>query len=144
MDSAGNIAVGYTRTGSQAPNYPSIYYSGRRASDALGTMPYYDNLIWNATTSKTNNERWGDYSGIGVDPSDGCTFWYTTEYGGSGQTRVAAFKFDECGTPDFHPGRIAGRAERLRPAGGRLHGGAWPSCHRVYPTVTLASTRFAG
>ncbi|HSJ55738.1 MAG TPA: proprotein convertase P-domain-containing protein, partial [Anaerolineae bacterium] len=101
MDSAGNIAVGYTRTGSQAPYYPSIYYSGRRASDPLGTMPYYDNLIWDATTSKTNNERWGDYSGIGVDPLDGCTFWYTTEYGGSGQTRVAAFKFDECGTPDF-------------------------------------------
>lgn len=101
MDSAGNIAVGYTRTGSQAPNYPSIYYSGRLASDPLGTMPYYDNLIWNATTSKTDNERWGDYSGIGVDPFDGCTFWYTTEYGGSGQTRIAAFKFDECGTPDF-------------------------------------------
>ncbi len=101
MDSAGNIAVGYTRTGSSAPYYPSIYYSGRRASDPLGTMPYYDNLIWDATNSKTNNERWGDYSGIGVDPTDGCTFWYTTEYGGNGQTRVAAFKFDECGTPDF-------------------------------------------
>jgi hypothetical protein len=101
MDSAGNIAVGYTRTGANAPYYPSIYYSGRRASDPLGTMPYYDNKIWDGTTSKTNNERWGDYSGIGVDPTDGCTFWYTTEYGGSGQTRVAAFKFDECGTPDF-------------------------------------------
>jgi subtilisin-like proprotein convertase family protein len=101
MDSAGNIAVGYTRTGANAPYYPSIYYSGRRASDPLGTMPYYDNLIWDATTSKTNNERWGDYSGIGVDPLDGCTFWFTTEYGGGGQTRIAAFKFDECGTPDF-------------------------------------------
>ncbi|MBN1660382.1 MAG: proprotein convertase P-domain-containing protein [Anaerolineae bacterium] len=101
MDSAGNIAVGYTRTGSFAPYYPSIYYSGRRATDPLGTMPYYDNLIWDATTSKTNNERWGDYSGIGVDPTDGCTFWYTTEYGGSGHTRIAAFKFDECGTADF-------------------------------------------
>ena len=82
MDSAGNIAVGYTRTGANAPYYPSIYYAGRLASDPLGTMPYYDNLIWDATTSKTNNERWGDYSGIGVDPVDGCTFWYTTEYGG--------------------------------------------------------------
>jgi GEVED domain len=101
MDSAGNIAVGYTRTGSSVPYYPSIYYSGRRASDPLGTMPYYDNKIWDATNSKLNNERWGDYSGIGVDPSDGCTFWYTTEYGGNGQTRIASFKFDECGTPDF-------------------------------------------
>ena len=101
MDSAGNIAVGYTRTGNNAPYYPSIYYSGRLAGDPLGTMPYYDNRIWDATTSKTNNERWGDYSGIGVDPVDDCTFWYTTEYGGSGQTRIAAFKFDECGVADF-------------------------------------------
>jgi hypothetical protein len=101
MDSYGNIAVGYTRTGSSVPYYPSIYYSGRLASDPLGTMPYYDLKIWDATTSKTNNERWGDYSGIGVDPADGCTFWYTTEYGGSGQTRIAALKFDECGMPDF-------------------------------------------
>jgi PKD repeat protein len=104
MDGSGNIAVGYTRTGGFAPYYPSIYYSGRRATDPLGTMPYYDNMIWDATTSKTNNERWGDYSGIGVDPADNCTFWYTTEYGGSGQTRIAAFKFDECTGflgPDF-------------------------------------------
>jgi subtilisin-like proprotein convertase family protein len=101
MDSAGNIAMGYTRTGGNVPDYPSIYYSGRRASDPLGTMPYYDNLIWNGVNSNTDNERWGDYSGIGIDPADGCTFWYTTEYGGNGQTRIASFKFDECGTPDF-------------------------------------------
>jgi uncharacterized repeat protein (TIGR01451 family) len=96
MDAGGNIAVGYTRTGDFAPHYPSIYYSGRRASDPLGTMPYYDNQIWDAITSKTNNERWGDYSGIGVDPADGCTFWYTTEYGGSGNTRIATFTFENC------------------------------------------------
>ena len=88
MDKEGNIAVGYTRTGDFEPHYPSIYYSGRMASDPLGTMPHYDNLIWDAATSKTDNERWGDYSGIGVDPADGCTFWYTTEYGGSGQSRI--------------------------------------------------------
>ncbi len=97
MDSSGNIAVGYTRTGSLAPYYPSIYYAGRLATDPLGTMPYYEYVIQDASTSKTNNERWGDYAGIGVDPSDGCTFWFVTEYGGSGQTKIAAFKFDACG-----------------------------------------------
>jgi hypothetical protein len=97
MDKNGNIAVGYTRTGDSAPYYPSIYYSGRRASDSLGTMPYYDNLIWDGTTSNTDDERWGDYSGIGVDPSDGCTFWYISEYGGSGETRIASFEFFACG-----------------------------------------------
>ena len=101
MDSAGNIAVGYTRTGANVPYYPSIYYSGRLASDPLGTMPVYDQMIWNGTTSHTSSERWGDYSGIGVDPYDGCTIWYTSEYGGSAQSYVAGLKFDECGTPDF-------------------------------------------
>ena len=95
MDQAGNIAVGYTRTGTNLR--PSIYYAGRLASDPLGVMSHYDNVIIDATTSKTNNERWGDYCGIGLDPSDDCTFWYTTEYGGSGQTRIAHFKFDSCG-----------------------------------------------
>jgi hypothetical protein len=97
MDQSGNIAMGYTRTGTAAPNYPSIYYKGRLASDPPGTMPQGEFPIQDATTSKTGNERWGDYSGIGVDPVDDCTFWYTSEYGGSGATRVAAFKFDACG-----------------------------------------------
>jgi hypothetical protein len=101
MDSAGNIAVGYTRTGANVPYYPSIYYSARLASDPLGTMPIYDQTIWDATNSHTSYERWGDYSGIGVDPADGCTFWYTSEYGGNALSRVAGLKFDECGTPDF-------------------------------------------
>lgn len=97
MDGAGNIAIGYTRTGTTAPYYPSIYFRGRYAADPLGTMPQGEYVIQDATTSKTNNERWGDYAGIGIDPSDDCTFWFTTEYGGSGQTRVAAFRFDGCG-----------------------------------------------
>ncbi|HNT18755.1 MAG TPA: proprotein convertase P-domain-containing protein, partial [Acidobacteriota bacterium] len=95
MDGSGNIAVGYTRTGDSL--YPSIYYSGRLSSDPLGTMPYYDNVIINATTSSTGSERWGDYAGMGVDPEDDCTFWFTTQYGGSGQTRIASFRFDACG-----------------------------------------------
>ncbi|HEX4826065.1 MAG TPA: hypothetical protein VFV19_17335 [Candidatus Polarisedimenticolaceae bacterium] len=95
MDQSGNIAMGYTRTGDSL--FPSIYYTGRLAGDPLGTMPQGENAIQVASTSKTNNERWGDYSGIGIDPADDCTFWYTSEYGGSGATRVAAFKFDACG-----------------------------------------------
>ena len=97
MDGSGNIALGYTRTGTTAPFYPSIYYKGRLSTDPPGTMPQGEYPIMDATTSKTNNERWGDYSGMGVDPVDDCTFWFTTEYGGSGNTRVAAFRFDQCG-----------------------------------------------
>ncbi|HPS77444.1 MAG TPA: hypothetical protein PLS53_04750 [Thermoanaerobaculaceae bacterium] len=97
MDGSGNIAIGYTRTGTSAPYYPSIYFKGRLSTDPVGTMPQGEYVIQDATSSKTGNERWGDYAGIGIDPSDDCTYWFTTEYGGSGQTKVAAFKFDGCG-----------------------------------------------
>ena len=97
MDGQGNIAVGYTRTGAAPPYYPSIYYKGRLVTDPPGTTPQGEYRIVDATNSKTNNERWGDYAGMGVDPADDCTFWFTTQYGGSGGTRIAAFKFDQCG-----------------------------------------------
>ncbi|MBZ5637401.1 MAG: hypothetical protein LAO51_01445 [Acidobacteriia bacterium] len=97
MDGSGDIAIGYTRTGGTAPYYPSIYYKGRLSTDPLGTMPQGEFAIQDATTSKTNNNRWGDYAAMAVDPVDDCTFWFTTEYGGSGATRVAAMRFDGCG-----------------------------------------------
>ncbi len=104
MDGSGNIAIGYTRTGTASPYYPSAYFKGRLSTDPAGTMPQGEYVIVDATASKTDNERWGDYAGIGVDPTDDCTFWFTTEYGGSGQTKVAAFKFDACGcTPPGVP-----------------------------------------
>jgi hypothetical protein len=49
----------------------------------------------------SGNTRWGDYSGMTLDPADGCTFWYTTEYltaNGSfnWSTRVGNFVFPSC------------------------------------------------
>jgi len=107
MDGAGDIAIGYTRTGGSTPYYPSIYYKGRLASDPSGTMPQGEYPIVDATSSKTDNERWGDYSGMAVDPSDDCTFWYTSEYGGMGNVKVAAFKFDAC----LSQGKIVSQAD---------------------------------
>lgn len=100
MDGSGNIAMGYTRTGTASPYFPSIYYRGRLAADPPGSMPQGEFPIFDGSFSKTNNERWGDYAGLGVDPADDCTFWFTTEYMTSNSasgTRVAAFKFDSCG-----------------------------------------------
>ncbi|HEX5042801.1 MAG TPA: hypothetical protein VFV75_07830 [Candidatus Polarisedimenticolaceae bacterium] len=97
MDQSGNLAVAYTRTGTSAPYFPSLYYRGRLAGDPPGTMPQGEYVLVDGVTSKTNNERWGDYAGMSVDPEDDCTFWFTSQYGGSGSTRVAAFRFDACG-----------------------------------------------
>src|SRR5437660_12042488 len=63
------------------------------------------NRLIEGTGSQTNgSSRWGDYSGMSVDPADDCTFWYTNEYlttNGSfnWKTRVGSFKFTSCGRP---------------------------------------------
>src|SRR5436190_1168974 len=64
-----------------------------RRSQATAAVPL-------ATGGGSNfGNRWGDYSATRVDPSDGCTFWYTTEYVAvTGQrTHVGAVRFAACG-----------------------------------------------
>jgi len=99
MDKVGDIAVGYSA--SSASFFPSIRYTGRVPTDALGQMQT-ENIIQNGSGSQLPNlARWGDYSSISVDPVDDCTFWYTTEYLKSSgtfnwSTRIASFKFPAC------------------------------------------------
>lgn len=92
MDGAGNIALGYSV--SSTSTYPSIRYTGRQASDPLGTMPLGERSIVDGTGSQGGN-RWGDYSAMSVDPVDDTTFWYTNEYvdsSGLWRTRLASFR----------------------------------------------------
>ncbi len=94
MDEDGNIAVGYSV--SSKVTFPSLRYTGRRASDPLGQLTMAEGTIANGGGSQTGSQRWGDYSAMSVDPADGLTFWYTGEYyqtsSGSGwQTRVGSF-----------------------------------------------------
>lgn len=106
MDKAGDIAVGYSASSSSV--FPSIRYTGRVPTDALGTLET-ENTILTGTAAQTNGlNRWGDYSAMSVDPGDDCTFYYTNEYlpfNGSFNwaTQIASFKFPNCGstTPDF-------------------------------------------
>ncbi|HMF55823.1 MAG TPA: DUF4214 domain-containing protein, partial [Pyrinomonadaceae bacterium] len=63
--------------------------------------------------------RWGDYSSMSIDPSDDCTFWYTTQYfdtqanGDPAQrnwrTRIGSFKFPSCSAPTAAQSSINGR-----------------------------------
>ena len=106
MDSAGDIAIGYSVSSSSVP--PGLRYTGRVPTDALGTMRT-ESVMFNGTGSQTGGlSRWGDYSALRIDPSDDCTFWYTNEYLPSNgsfnwATFVGSFKFSNCGstTPDF-------------------------------------------
>ncbi len=102
MDQAGNMALGYNLSGSTI--HPQIHYTGRLAGSAAGVMDQGEGTIINGAGSQTGSSlsRWGDYSSMTVDPSDDCTFWYTTEYIPSNgafnwRTRIGSFKFSTCG-----------------------------------------------
>jgi len=91
MDQEGNIGMGYTKSG--ASTFPSLYYTGRLATDALGVMTVEEELIVAGTNSVTDNARYGDYSQLTRDPVDDLTFWFTGEYSGEPRkTRIASFK----------------------------------------------------
>jgi hypothetical protein len=100
MDSAGNIALGYSV--SSATQFPSIWYTGRLVTDTLGTLPQGEAVLINGSGSQTGTAyRWGDYSAMSVDPVDDCTFWYTNEYYTitstvGWRTRFGSFKFPNC------------------------------------------------
>ena len=49
--------------------------------------------------SVSNSGRWGDYTGMAVDPLDDCTVWFTTDYSkarGDWSTRIVSAKFPSC------------------------------------------------
>jgi len=80
----GDIAMGYTV--SDEETFPSIRMTGRRANDTLGVMTYQElelfaglNYINTYQTSFDQN-RWGDYASMMVDPSNDTTFWFTNMY----------------------------------------------------------------
>lgn len=100
MDKAGNIALGYSASGTAS--VPSVRYTGRETTDPLNTLPQAEVTMTAGIGSQTSGfNRWGDYSMMGVDPQDGCTFWYTQEYHGptasvDWRTRIGSFKFPGC------------------------------------------------
>jgi hypothetical protein len=106
MDQAGDMALGYSESNSSLL-YPSINYTGRMPTDALGTMEA-ENTLQSGGGSQTGYTRWGDYTVMRIDPSDDCTFWYNDEYYTATSsyvwsTAIGSFKFASCGgAADFN------------------------------------------
>jgi len=140
-DKDGNVALGYSTSNGTSPNFPSIAYTGRLATDPLNTMPQTEIQLVAGAGSQTNScpysscDRWGDYTAMTVDPVDDCTFWYTNQYyssqangtSGNWQTRIGSFKFPACGA--------APTVTSITPANGPAAGGT---------TVTITGTGFSG
>jgi hypothetical protein len=107
MDSQQDIAVGFSRSGSASGQFPALVYAGRIPSDPAGTLESEVVLKAGAGSQTGGGDRWGDYTGMAIDPTDDCTFWFTEQYqavngGFDWHTAVGAFKFPGCGgSPDF-------------------------------------------
>lgn len=106
MDKAGNMGLGYSVSSSSM--FPAISYTGRESGDPLGTMQSENLLVAGGGSQQPTLSRWGDYSAMRIDPSDDCTFWYTTEYLKSSgtfnwSTHIGSFKFSSCGGPPPPP-----------------------------------------
>lgn len=100
LDASGDIAIGFSVSSSST--YPSIRVAGRLAGDPAGELSQGETTLIAGGGSQTHPaSRWGDYSAIQVDPTDGCTFWFTSEYmqttsSADWHTRIGSFKFPSC------------------------------------------------
>ena len=96
MDRKGNIAIGYSIVNGNSTNgqeiFPGLRYTGRHFNDPAGTLPQPEQTILDGTNSQGDTDanvepqRWGDYSAMSVDPTDDCTFWFTSHVAGAGGT----------------------------------------------------------
>ena len=107
QDRDGNLAIGFSI--SSASMFPSIGYAGRLATDPPNQLTQGEAILITGTGAQTGPaNRWGDYSGLVVDPTDDCTFWITNEYyqttsAVGWRTRIGSFKFPSCGAGQATP-----------------------------------------
>ena len=104
MNNNGDIGLGYSV--SSATTYPSIRFAGQTAGAplGLGVLDIQESSILEGTKSQSGVSRWGDYACMSIDPSDGESFWFTTEYSNGGwswRTQIASFSFVQCPVANF-------------------------------------------
>ncbi len=100
VDGNDNLAIGFSLAGSTLN--ASAAFTGRLASDPAGTtvLPVVTYAAGEGSYSLIDSggrNRWGDYSGLVVDPSDDATFWVFNEYAASNglwATQVASFQLE--------------------------------------------------
>jgi len=97
VDGDQNVVVTYTRSG--LTEYPGAFVAGHKATDPPGLSASIGALAAGKASYIAvggGRNRWGDYMGIGLDPSDSLAVWVNTEYAagvGTWETRIAMVKF---------------------------------------------------
>lgn len=125
LNGSNEIGLGYSV--SSTTINPSIFYCGQSAGEyanATGILDIAEDTIIFGTNSQSGANRWGDYSQVSVDPSDDKTFWFTTQYigsGGSRKTRIASFKYN------FAPAVVTNIAAAVTASSATLHGTVNPN-----------------
>lgn len=102
VDQSGNIGIAYNYVRQSPAVSASVRYTGRLANDTLGVMTAGETEAV-AGSGSVSGVRWGDYNDMGIDPVDGCTFYFVGNYssGGARTNRIVSFKHDACGQPTF-------------------------------------------
>ncbi len=100
IDKTGGIAVGYNISNASSI-VPSIRYAYRGPSDPLGTLGNETTVLVGSGIQTATLTRWGDYSTISVDPVDGCTMVFTSQFQPANgnfnwTTYIHSFKLSTC------------------------------------------------
>lgn len=90
MDCNGNIGLCYSKASSSIPL--CLAYTGRLASDPLGTMSLAETVVFPGTGSVSGSNRIGDYAQTSLDPADPTTFWHTGTFCNNGR-KTGIFSF---------------------------------------------------
>ncbi len=104
VNACGDMALGYTK--SSTSMWPSVWYTGRKAADAAGSLQAEAELKAGEiayTAFDSVPRRWGDYTEMTIDPA-GTTFWYLGEYSRSAGTSssgrwgtwIGSFTYADC------------------------------------------------
>jgi hypothetical protein len=98
MDKAGNMLMGYSVSSKTIS--PAIRFTGRSASDPRNQMAAEQQGVV-GKGSQLTPERWGDYASMSIDPTDDCTFWFSTQYVSltgkfNWSTKIVPVKFTSC------------------------------------------------
>lgn len=84
QDRLGNILLGFSASSTTV--YPAIRYTVRLGTDPLNQMQPEQIVQVGvgaqtpSPSSTSGRNRWGDYASVSIDPTDGCTMWFATEY----------------------------------------------------------------
>ncbi len=83
VNKCGDMAINFTLVGED--QYPAVAYTGRAKNDPKGTVrlplevPIGGDMYYQQDFGSGEN-RWGDYSGLAIDPCDHKTFWLFNMY----------------------------------------------------------------